>query len=298
MTIATEITADSFTILDGGMGGEIQRRSGQKGGLWSAQALIDAPDMVRDIHAEYIQAGARVIITNSYSTIPSYLAKGGLQDEYPRYASLAGEIAREAAQAASETVWVAGSIPPLSESYRADLVPGTAEAVPVYAKLVEMLTPHVDLFVCETMSSIAEAVNASQAVRQVIGSEKPLWVAWTLAEQPGGGLRSGESIEDAVAALAPYEVDAYLFNCTTPAAISGGLETLRALTDKPIGAYPNRIFIPAGWTLDNEVNSQSSEMSVTEFLEFVQEWRRAGANIVGGCCGIGPEFIEALAEAS
>ncbi len=293
-----QITTQGLTILDGGMGGELQRRSGKKGGLWSAQSLIDAPDLVRDIHTEYIQAGARVIITNTYSTIPSYLAKSGLQDEYPRYTRLAGEIARQAADAASEPVAVAGSIPPLNESYRADLVPDANEAMPVYRKLVETLVPYVDLFVCETMSSITEAVNAARAVREVSAAEKPLWVSWTLAEQPGAGLRSGESIEQAVAALAPYEVDAYLFNCTTPAAISSALTTLRTLTDKPIGAYPNRIFIPAGWTLDNEVQSEPSEMSVAEFVQFAEDWRTAGANIVGGCCGIGPEFIQALAEAS
>ena len=62
-----------LTVIDGGMGGELQLRSGKTGGLWSAQALVDAPDLVREVHEDYVSAGAEVIITNTYSTIPSYL---------------------------------------------------------------------------------------------------------------------------------------------------------------------------------------------------------------------------------
>ncbi len=125
---------------------------------------------------------------------------------------------------------------------------------------------------------------------------KPIWVAWTLAEEPGSGLRSNEPIADAVARVEPLGVAAYLFNCTTPAAISAGLQQLQVLTATPVGAYPNRLFIPPGWTLDNDVPSGRSEMSVDEYLAFTAEWRRMGATIIGGCCGIGPEFIQGLSE--
>jgi len=239
----------SITILDGGMGQELLRR-GHRGsqGLWSAQALIDAPDVVADVHRSYIDVGARVITTNTYSTVPSYLGKAGMADRYVELASLAARIARDVANAASVPVKVAGSVPPLDESYRFDLVPADAVALPIYASLVRALDPYVDLFLCETMSCIREARNAASAACEVAQGRKPVWVSWTLAEEPGAGLRSGESIAEAVRALEHLPIDAFLFNCTTPAAIEWGIAELRPLTSKAIG----------------------------------------------GCCGIGPDYIRAL----
>lgn len=286
-----------LVILDGGMGVELLRRADTRSELWSAQALLDAPEMVAAVHRDYVAAGARIILTNNYSTIPSYLAKTGMAERYLELTQLAGEIARQVAQQSADAVQVAGSLPPLDESYRWDLVPADALAQPIYAELSRVLAPYVDLFICETMSCVREAHNAMTAVRGVVGRDKPVWVSWTLDEVPGRGLRSGESVAEAVAALADLQPDAYLFNCTSPEAISQGLSQLRELTDKPTGAYPNRLHIPEGWTLDNEVTAAYREMQEEEFLEFCREWRALGAKYIGGCCGIGPEFIRALSGA-
>ena len=135
----------TVTVLDGGMGGEIQKRISNSGkGLWSARALIEKPQIVVDLHREYIEAGARMIITNTYSTIPSYLAKENLQAEYVRLTRLAGKLARQTVETGSDKVLVAGSIPPLSESYRPDLVPARDSAMPVYQNMVEALQPFVE----------------------------------------------------------------------------------------------------------------------------------------------------------
>ncbi len=282
-----------LTILDGGMGGELIRRGFPSGGLWSAKALIEEPATVKAVHQDFIDAGAQVIITNSYSTIPSYLAKEGMESRYLELTKVAAELAREVASQAHSNVRVAGSLPPLSESYRHDLVPEDTAARPIYEALVAALSDHVDLYLCETMSSVREAVNAAASARKV-DPQKTLWVALTLADEPGGGLRSGETMQQLTAALAPYNVDAILFNCTDANAISVALEQIAPLTDKPTGAYPNRFHVPAGWTLDNEVKTLPTEMTVEQYLGFVATWRRSGASIIGGCCGIGPEFIAAL----
>lgn len=282
-----------LTILDGGMGGELIRRGFPSGGLWSAKALIEEPATVKAVHQDYIDAGAQVIITNSYSTIPSYLAKEGMESRYLELTKVAAELAREVASQAQGSVRVAGSLPPLNESYRHDLVPEDAEARPIYEALVAALSDHVDIYLCETMSSVREAVNAASSARKV-DPQKTLWVALTLADEPGAGLRSGETMQQLTAALAPYDVDAILFNCTDPNAISVALEQIAPHTDKPTGAYPNRFHVPAGWTLDNEVKTLPTEMTVEQYLEFVATWRQSGASIIGGCCGIGPEFIAAL----
>ena len=196
-----------LTILDGGMGGELIARGVTGGdGLWSAQALVDQPQTVADVHRDYVDAGAEVIITNTYSTIPSYLAKADLADKYLEYAEIAGRIARAVADSADRQVRVAGSLPPLDESYRYDLVPTAEIAGPIYENLVGILQPYVDLFVCETMSCVRESVIAATAASR---SGKPFWIAWTLGEEPGTGLRSGESIASAVSAVSHLDPEAF-----------------------------------------------------------------------------------------
>ena len=287
--------SEDLTILDGGMGGELIRRGWPSGGLWSAKALLENPEVVRAVHQDYVSAGAQVIITNSYSTVPSYLAKEDMQSRYVELTEIAARLAREVADAAPAEVRVAGCLPPLSESYRPDLVPGDDESRPIYSEIIKALSADVDLYLCETMSSVREAVNAASSVRET-DPDKPLWVALTLADEPGGGLRSGEKMDQVVSALEPYDVDAFLFNCTDPTSISVALEELVPLTNKPTGAYPNRFHVPPGWTLDNEIAVEPTEMTVEDYLGFVDTWRRSGATIIGGCCGVGPEFIAALSS--
>jgi S-methylmethionine-dependent homocysteine/selenocysteine methylase len=290
----------TLTILDGGMGDEIATRlEGAATGLWSAKALVEAPQLVVDIHREFIEAGARIIITNTYSTTPHYLGKAGLADRYAELTRLGGELARRAAHESGESVRVAGSLPPLSESYRPDLVPPAEEGLPIYRNLVEALHDNVDMYFCETMSTAGEAVTAcTQALDY--GGGKPVYVSWTLAETPGAGLRSGESVASAFAALSQMDIAGYLFNCAFPEAIEAALRELRPLTDKPLGCYPNRTsHIPGEWTLDNDIVLKNrTDVDEQYFVAMSRRCMDAGATIVGGCCSIGPSYIKALAEAT
>ncbi len=283
-------------VMDGSMGNELlTRRSDLVTGLWSAQYLIDAPELVKEIHLDYINAGADLIITNTYSTIPSYLSKQKAEDKMPELINLAGKLAREAVKDSKKKVTVAGSLPPLEESYRPDLVIDKEEAVPIYETLIKELTPYVDIFICETMSSIKEMQHVIEAL-QNLDNEKPVWISWSLKEDKKNQLRSGESIKEAFIASASIKPEAYLFNCTDPFAITEGLKQLKELTQKPIGGYPNVFNVPDGWTLDNDVQVSVRDLSVEKFLEFAEEWRNLGATIIGGCCGIGPKFIKAVAD--
>ncbi len=287
----------SLTILDGSMGQELARRGyGKSDGIWSAKALIESPDMVGAVHRDYIKGGAKVITTNTYSTIPSYLKKEGLERRYQELTASAGRIAREVADEFDQSVLVAGCLPPLDVSYRPDLVPSDEDSHPIYRNLVEALNPYVDLFLCETMSSAREGKNAVLAARKFANANQPVWVSWTLADNGDSGLRSGESILDAYQAVESFRPDAFLFNCTDPQAISHGLIELVELTDKPIGAYPNSFHVPDGWTLDNDIDVERRDMHIHEFVDFADKWLDIGATIVGGCCGIGPEHINALSD--
>ena len=287
-------------VLDGGMGGELIRRGvTARDGLWSAQALMEQPEAVRQVHADYIDAGARIITTNTYSTVPSYLGKAGLGDQYVSLAKCAGDLARQAADQSPHDVLVAGGLPPLSESYRPDMVPPDHEAQPIYANLAAALAPQVDLFLCETMSSAREAKNAALAAKQAGQARSlPVYVSWTLDEVPGRGLRSGESVAEAFNALRDLAVDGFLFNCTSPEAIEAGLAELASLTTKPIGGYPNRMRVPEGWTLDNDVQAEyRQDLGTRAFVAGGLRAIECGASLYGGCCQVGPKDIAALAQA-
>ena len=289
----------AVSIMDGGMGGEILARlEGAGHGLWSAKALVEAPQIVVDLHKQYIAAGAEIIITNSYSTVPHYLDKEGLAGRFVEYTELAGRLARQAVRECDQPVQVAGSIPPLNESYRSDLVPSAEEALPVYQRMAEALQPYVDCYICETMSSAEEALNAAgQAV--AYGGGKPVYVAWTLNERPGTGLRSGERIAEAYDRISHLDLAGFMFNCTSPEAIIAAIPGLRELTDKPIGCYANRINeVSPEWTLDNEITTgRRADLGTETFVRMAQDCVASGATIVGGCCGIGPQDIAALHEA-
>lgn len=208
----------------------------------------------------------------------------------------AGIIARGVAEENHQKILVAGSLPPLDESYRPDLVPDEKEALPIYEELIEELNPFVDIFLCETVSSILETSNILKAVRDKADKNKEIWLSWTLLEDKSGRLRSKETIEEAFQLAETFNPDAYLFNCTDPIAITEGIKKLSKLTDKPIGCYPNIFGVPLDWTLDNNVEVNPRNLSIKEFIEYKKLWEDLGASIIGGCCGLGPDYIKAISK--
>ncbi len=283
-------------ILDGSMGNELLKRTNKpSSGLWSAQFLIDSPNLVKEVHQAYIDVGAQVITTNTYSTIPSYLQKENKTHLMHDLIAKAGEIAREVADENAQEIIVAGSLPPLDESYRPDLVPDEADSIPIYEELIDGLNPFVDIFLCETVSSIPETSNILKAVSNAAEKDKKIWLSWTLLEDKSTRLRSKETIEEAFELAESFNIDAYLFNCTDPIAITEGIKKLSDLTDKPIGCYPNIFGVPFDWTLDNSIQLEPRNLSIEQFVEYKNLWKDLGASIIGGCCGLGPDYIKAIA---
>ena len=277
-------------FLDGALGSILLDRANKSSsGLWSAQFLLEDPEAIKSLYEEYIGIGSDLITTNTYSTIPSYLNKEKISAKMPELVAIAGKLAKEVASQ-HDQVRVAGSLPPLEESYRPDLVLTEGEALPIYKTLIEGLLPYVDIFLCETISSIQETQNVLKAL-DLYNKEIPIWLSWTLKEDKKDLLRSGESIEEAFKFAEKYNPEAYLFNCTDPNAISSGLEVLQRLTEKPIGGYPNVFSVPDGWTLDNDVVTLKNDLTKESFSSFCQTWKEKGASIFGGCCGIGPELM-------
>ena len=289
-------------VLDGGMGRELARRGAPfRQPEWSALALMEAPETVREVHQAYVASGARVITTNSYALVPFHIGDERFAADGERLAALAGQLAREVADEQG-AVLVAGSLPPLFGSYRADLFEADRVSE-LGTPLIRGLAPHVDLWLAETMSLIAEPL----ALKALLpGDGKPFWVSFTLEDEAPGSeptLRSGERVADAVAALASAGVDAILFNCCQPEVIEGALKVagagLQALgrTEVRLGAYANAFPPqPKEATANDGLDEIRADLGPLDYLGWAERWRTAGANLIGGCCGIGPEHIEALAS--
>ena len=287
------------TILDGGTGRELLRIGAPfRQPEWSALALIEAPAFVTRVHRAFLEAGAEVVTTNSYALVPFHIGDARFAAEGHALAALAGRLAREAADAAPGRRRVAGSLPPVCGSYRPDLF-DAAIARPVLETLVDGLGASVDHWQAETLSSIAEAA----LVREVLGNDRrPLWLSFTLHdERPAPGdprLRSGETVSEAVRSAAELGATAVLFNCSQPEAMADAVAAARTAGRLPVGVYANT-FEPMG--ADTEANDAlhglRGELTPAAYVAFARDWVGRGATLVGGCCGIGPEHIRALAAA-
>ena len=186
---------DEVTLLDAGMGKTLAMRGVEiPHTIWSANALIVAPETVVDIHRENIDAGADVITVNSYGVIRSDLARANLESEFESLNRMAGQLAQRAVVASGKNVEIAGSLPPLNGSYRPDRVLDAEVMEPLYREQAGLLAPFVDLFLCETMSRISEAKAAATAA---VETGKPVLISFTLHDDKPGCLRSGESLKDA-----------------------------------------------------------------------------------------------------
>jgi hypothetical protein len=237
-------------------------------------------------------------------------------------AALAGELARGAADAAapSRRVLVAASLPPTCGSY----APGAfspERAARVLGTLVPALSPHVDLWLAETVACVDEARAADAALRAagVRADGRPLWLSFTLRAGGDDGslpvLLSGESIAEAAEAALELGAAALLFNCAPPELMRAALASARAALDRRsdskstsaaanatllrLGVYANAFAeepsadAPANATL----RALRLELTPEAYTAFAADWIAAGATIVGGCCGVGPAHIAALAAA-
>jgi len=292
--------ASSVHILDGGMG-HLLRRMGVKieGPIGSIERFLgvglantENPSLVKAAHETYLKAGANVITTNTYACIPAVVGKERTLETLQAGGSLAREAASKFPGAR-----VAGCLPPLHESYRPDKVAPQEELNCDYALIAQAIDKHSDLLLCETMSSGREAAAAVAAAK---ATGKPIWVSLCLEEEPSGRLHSGETVEEVVKMLELTEggsVQAVLFNCSQPETISAALPRLRDALPAGVsfGAYANGFA-----TVKSPGASDGSEYrndSPEAYAALCMQWFEMGATVVGGCCGVFPEHISAVAAA-
>ena len=259
--------------------------------IWSAMALLRDPDLVRQIHLDYIRAGADVIIANNYAVVPKLLARESMMDRFDGLTRTACRLAERARDDGGRSgVRVAGSLPPLDTTYRADLVGSEEELFETYLRIARILADEVDLAIAETLTTVREAVAAARAAAQV---GLPIWVSWNL-RLDAPVLRGGETLTDAAAALAHLPVEGLMVNCVPTSLVRPALEELRAATDRPLGAYANSCeSAPSQEALDA---CAVVRMSPDDYATASESWVAAGATFIGGCCDTDPRYIAALAR--
>lgn len=296
--ITHKIATDSCVILDGATGTELFEVGGQRpevdDHMWGVGALVDAPLEVEEIHSRYVDAGCDVVTTNTWG-LPTALRDGGSKlwsasqpVHWMDSARTGVRLAREATAARAGEVAVAFSI-------NGDVdTPDGQETIRLLSRVFESDPP--DMVLLETLSLVRSSTYAT--VEALIEMGLPVWLSFrrcrhgvcgVYGEHWGGP--EGDAFGRAARRFEEMGVGALMINCIPPDHVPGMASWLRDFTDLPLGVYPNLGYLSAnGWRTDGDVGPEA-------FAELALGWREEGAQIIGGCCGVGPEQIAAAAAA-
>ena len=321
--IMDRINEGDVLLMDGGTGSEIQARGAEVligatvgSGLkaWSATANIEYADVVQQVHQDYLRVGADILISNNFWASPSRLEHIGLKDSWKDYARAGGENAIKARDTMKPEAYVSGGIapptfhggagiaPPISEdrgeTQRPDVdIMGRDAYFDEFAEHAQLLADvGVDFMLPEYVGFVDDCVVAVDACAE---AGLPVFLG-VRHLQSNGLLQYGETVEDLAQALEGHPVDGILLMCSGPESISTALPRLVDAFNGPVGAYPNIGFNP--FRLLDEPDNRDRPMEIATYppaqmADFGSEWKEMGAQIIGGCCGAGPEHILMLNRA-
>jgi len=302
--VAVLLAQRPIAILDGALATELERRGADlRDPLWSAKVLIEQPDLIRAVHADYFAAGADIATTATYQATFEGFGRRGI--DAPRAAALMRDAVALASGARDE-FWaiaanragrarplIAASIGPFG-AMRADGSEYRGEYGVSDAALRDFHRPRIavlaesgaDLLACETIPTLREA----EALAAVL-EEFPGTAAWiSFACRDAAHTCEGQAIADCARRLTGCsQIVALGVNCTAPQHVAGLLREMRRATDKPLAAYPN-----SGEHYDAEEKRWSGTVAGREFATAAAAWAAAGAQLIGGCCRTTPADIRAL----
>jgi homocysteine S-methyltransferase len=281
-------------VIDGAMGTELERRGADvRDPLWSAHILLESPDLVREVHAAYVAAGADIAISASYQATFEGLASRGLErDAAAEVLRSSVRIAREAAGGAI----VAASVGPYGAylgngaEYTGDYDLDEDALVAFHVPRLETLAEAgPDVFAIETIPSVVEARALVRALERV--SEVPAWISFSCRD--GAHLCDGTPFRPAAEiATGSPSVVAVGINCTAPLHAVSLIELVRSASDRPVVCYPNR---GSFWDPMRKTWTDPPRQDMRSPLR-PAEWRAAGARLIGGCCGTTPDDIAVMAS--
>lgn len=304
--ITTILQIQPVVILDGALATELERRGCDlRDPLWSARVLLEAPDLIRQVHSDYFAAGADCAITASYqATFPGFARRGLSESQAAELMRLSVQLAVEARDVfwsdAAHRVgrmrpFVAASIGPYGayladgSEYRGDYGLSEAELIAFHRPRLEVLAESgADMLACETIPCLIEA----RALLRLL-EEFPEVSAWfSFSARDGAHISHGEALAECAALLGAHpQVAAIGVNCTAPRFIPNLVKAARAVTNKPIIVYPN-----SGEIYDAERKVWTGETACEAFGEQALVWYENGARVIGGCCRTTPDHIRELAN--
>jgi homocysteine S-methyltransferase len=302
MSALSDLLASGPGALDGGLASELEARGHDLSGtLWSARVLRDDPAVIRDVHAAYFLAGARVGISASYQASRSGFARHGSSPaEADRLLALSVALVSEARDIARERgarhpMLVAASVGPYGATlhdgseYRGRYGVPHDDLVAFHRERLDVLaSAGPDLLAVETVPDVDEAYAIVEALR---GIDVPAWLSFSCAD--GALTCAGQPIEAAAAAAAAAPtVEAIGINCTQPEHVAELVVRIRAAQPAlPIVVYPN-----AGRVWDGVSSAWLGDGTDVLPRSAVRAWFDAGVSLVGGCCGLGPDAVADIAE--
>lgn len=278
------LSTDRMLVVDGAMGTMLYAKGVYINRCYDELNLSNR-DLVREIHAEYIRAGADIIETNTFGATAFKLQQYGLEANLHEINAIAAKVAREAA---GDRVYVAGAIGPLGLRIEPYGPTSYDEAREMFkAQVVALLEGGVDLFCLETFSDVSEIRQAIAAVREVC--DLPIVAQMTIMTD--GNTIFGTTPEHFTERLDNWGADVIGLNCGVgPAIILSALEKMREVTKKKLSAQPN-----AG--LPRDVQGRQFYMCSPEYMsKFAKRFIQAGAKFIGGCCGTTPAHIKLISD--
>jgi homocysteine S-methyltransferase len=293
-------------VIDGALATELERRGCDlKDDLWSAKILLEQPEMIKQVHLDYLQAGADCAITASYqATIEGFIKRGLSQNEAVALIQKAVKLAIEARDAfwadpinhaGRDKPFVAASVGPYGafladgSEYRGNYGLSEKDLMDFHRpRMRALIDAGADLLACETIPSLIEARAIVKLLR-----EFPSISAWvSFSAQDEKHVSEGQLLVDCVKELEGHpQIVAIGVNCTSPKYIPSLIGEAKQATDKPILVYPN-----SGETYDAEKNSWNGNSLLDSFGMRAREWYEAGARLIGGCCRTTPEDIRVIAS--
>eukprot|EP01084_Bolivina_argentea_P252472 423785_1 len=317
-------------LLDGSMGKYLVSNGlPHNSQLWSSLALVEEKyhDLIVNAHIAYLNCGCNVITTNNYAVTPGFLPPD-LIGEIKPLAKLSTDLAQTAIKqfvnqqshinndVLNKDIKIAGSLPPLMESYRPDLRLSENESIKYYTNIIEGLN-ECDIFLAETMGCIDEAIYALKSMHSVFGNmnNKETWISFALADN--GDLYSDETINDALIKMEEWieccNISILSINCCTPENVDMFFKNNK-LNDKSLsmmekynihfGLYPNLFVMPETlqWTYKQCGGLQLRDMTEEHFHnEFMMNWLeqygvRNRISMIGGCCGLMPNHMKYMIQ--
>ncbi len=282
-----------FVILDGATGTELERRGApMDDAAWDAAALATHPDMVREVHEDYIRAGAEVIITNTFATARHVLEPAGMGGQFHELNTRAVTLAKEARENAAEgEVFIAGSISTMSAHDDHSYEPRAEKARANYLEQAEVLAESgVDVIALEMMRDLEQTTYAVEAA---VATGLPVWVGFSCKTTDEGTvvLWDGEhTLVEALEQIPPLGASLVSIMHTLTEDTPAALRKVSERWSGPVGAYPHSgEFVMPNWQFIDMITPE-------DFARQAQGWLEMGVQLIGGCCGIGPEHIRLLKE--